>query len=94
LIPFGAELGELLRATDDLSWTLVRIPRMVEGAPSGRARSGTFELGPWSSVRVGDVATELVKLAQDTSSSQEAPMLYTPSTRQQQRGGAPGLLHS
>lgn len=98
LLPYGDELGELLRATDDVSWTLVRIPRMVDGAPSGRAISGTFALGPWSSVRVGDVATHLVELAQGESSVHEAPMFYTPRTRSAIRetptGATADQLHS
>lgn len=81
LLSYGAELGELLRATDDVDWTLVRIPRMVDGGPSGRARAGSFSLGPWSVVRVGDVATHLLSLAQNDSSVHEAPMLHTPRSR-------------
>jgi putative NADH-flavin reductase len=81
LLPNGAELGELLRATHDISWTLVRIPQMIKRGASGRANSGTFALGPWSSVRVGDVASYLLALAQNESSVREAPMLYTPRSR-------------
>ncbi|WP_328994218.1 NAD(P)H-binding protein [Kribbella sp. NBC_01245] len=81
LVPYGAELGELLRATDEVAWTLVRIPRMVEGAPSGRARAGRFSLGPWSVVRTGDVAAHLLSLAQNESSVHDAPMLHTPRSR-------------
>lgn len=81
LLSYGAELGEVLRATDDVSWTLVRIPRMVCGEPSGRAETGSLALGPWSSVRVGDVATHLLTLAQNESSVHEAPMLHTPRAR-------------
>ncbi len=78
LLPYGAALGELLRATEDVSWTLVRIPRIVAGDPSGRARTGIFALGPVSSVRLGDVATCLIELAENESSVHEAPMLHTP----------------
>jgi putative NADH-flavin reductase len=85
LVSCGAELGELLRETDDVSWTLVRIPRMVDAGPSGRARAGIFELGPWSSVRSGDVATHMVRLATDASSVHDAPMLYTPRTNRMSR---------
>lgn len=80
LVSRGAELGELLRSTDDVSWTLVRIPRMVDAGPSGRALAGTFELGPWSSVRSGDVAAHLLALAESDASVHDAPMLYTPRT--------------
>lgn len=78
LISCGAELGALLRATDDLAWTLVRIPRMVDGGVSGRAVAGGAALGPWSAVQVGDVAAHVLGLAQSGSSVHEAPMLHTP----------------
>jgi len=94
LLPYGAELGELLRGTDDLSWTLVRIPRMVTGGPSGRARTGTFALGPLSSVQVGDVAVHLLDLAQDESAVREAPMLCTSRGRQPQHQAATDLVQS
>ena len=91
LLGHGAALGELLRRTADLSWTLVRIPRIVDGGPSGRARAGTFALGPWSSVRLGDVAVHLLQLAEDGTAVREAPMLYTPRTPPPpQRGIDPG----
>ena len=80
LVSYGAQLGELLRSADDVSWTLVRIPRMVEAGPSGRAVAGIFELGPWSSVRSGDVAAHLLALAEGDASVHDAPMLYTPRT--------------
>jgi putative NADH-flavin reductase len=78
LIPNGAALGRLLRATDDLDWTLVRIPRMVEGPPSGRAQLGRFALGPIVSVNVGDVAATLLDLAGRAEYVRDAPMLVTP----------------
>jgi putative NADH-flavin reductase len=80
LVSCGAELGELLRSADDVSWTLVRIPRMVDAEPSGRALAGIFELGPWSSVRSGDVAAHLLALAESDASVHDAPMLHTPRT--------------
>jgi putative NADH-flavin reductase len=85
LVSCGTELGELLRATDDVSWTLVRIPRMVDAGPSGRARAGIFELGPWNSVRSGDVAAHMVTLAENDSSVHYAPMLYTPRSNRTSR---------
>ncbi|MGW5720734.1 NAD(P)-dependent oxidoreductase [Amycolatopsis sp. NPDC003865] len=81
LLAHGQALGELLRRTGDLSWTLVRVPMIAAGPVSGRARLGTFALGPWSSVRVGDIAATLVRLAEDGSRIREAPMLYTPRGR-------------
>ncbi|HEY3471129.1 MAG TPA: NAD(P)H-binding protein [Amycolatopsis sp.] len=78
LLGHGQALGELLRQTSDLSWTLVRVPLIADGPASGWARLGVFALGPWSSVRVGDVAETLVRLAEDGTRVREAPMLYTP----------------
>lgn len=78
LLPHGAVLGELLRATDDLDWTLVRIPRLVRGPVSGRAQLGRFALGPVTSVRVGDVASTMVDLAENRAYLRDAPMLFTP----------------
>lgn len=81
LLEHGAALGGLLRGTDDLAWTLVRIPAMVSGPASGRARMRTFALGPWSSVRVGDAASTLLDLAVTAAFVREAPMLFTPRRR-------------
>ena len=78
LLEYGAELGSLLQGTDDLAWTLVRIPRMVERAASGWAQTGRFALGPASSVRVGDASSALLELAGNSAYVREAPMLVTP----------------
>lgn len=85
LLRHGAALGELLLRTGDLSWTLVRIPRIVQGGPSGRARLGTFALGPWSCVRLGDVASYLIQLIEDGTAIRQAPMLYTTTRHQSER---------
>jgi hypothetical protein len=42
---------------------------------------GTFALGPWSSVRVGDAASTLLDLAVTAAFVREAPMLFTPRWR-------------
>lgn len=97
LLSYSVELAELLQATDDVAWTLVRIPRMVEGEASGRATTGTFALGMFSTVRVDDVAGQLLDLAQGEQFSHEAPMLYTPKApaREGTRTGAAGTrLHT
>ncbi|MCR2762042.1 NAD(P)H-binding protein [Microbacterium sp. zg.B48] len=78
LLAHGEALGELLRATDDLAWTLIRIPRIVNGSTSGRAVTGRFALGPIASVRVGDAASTLLELAETVAHLREAPMLFTP----------------
>lgn len=78
LLTNGPQLRSILDGTDDLSWTLVRIPAMVEGAPSGRAQLGRFAVGPASSVRRGDVAVTLLDLATSPAFTHDAPMLITP----------------
>lgn len=78
LLAHGESLGQFLRATDDLAWTLVRIPRIVKGSPSGRAVTGRFALGPITSVRVGDAASSLLDLAGTEAYLRDAPMLFTP----------------
>lgn len=77
LLAQGEALGDLLRATDDVDWTLVRIPRLVAGPPTGRAQTGRFALGPISAVRTGDVAVTLLDLAQSPAYRHDAPMLVT-----------------
>jgi putative NADH-flavin reductase len=78
LLPHGAALGDLLRSTNDVAWTLVRIPRMVNGPLSGRSQIGRFALGPISSVSTGDVAATLLRLAGNADYVCDAPMLVTP----------------
>lgn len=80
LIGHGAALGELLRGTDDLSWTLVRIPPIVKRPASGRAELGIFGLGPWSCVFLGDIAEHLIDAVEYGTSVRAAPMLCTPRT--------------
>lgn len=86
LLEHGTLLGDLLQETDDLAWTLVRIPRMVMGPASGRARIGRFALGPISSVRVGDAASTLLDLAENEAYLRDAPMLFTPPPAQSSSG--------
>jgi putative NADH-flavin reductase len=80
LLRHTAGLGELLRSIDDLSWTLLRIPRITAGGASGRARLGTFALGPRSRVQLGDVAAHLVQLVENPAWVRQAPMLHTAGT--------------
>lgn len=69
-----AALGRLLRATDDIAWTLVRVPPIVDAPASGRAQTGRFALSPLSKVNVGDIAGLLLDLAGTSAFVHEAPM--------------------
>ena len=40
LIPHGQKMAELLVQTDDIGWTLFRIPRIAPGPPTGQPDSG------------------------------------------------------
>jgi putative NADH-flavin reductase len=86
LIGHGAALGELLRGTDDLSWTLVRIPPIVKRPASGRAKLGIFGLGPWSCVHLGDIGEHLIDAVEHGTSVRAAPMLCTPRTLRRSAG--------
>lgn len=77
LLGHSAALGDLLRETDDLAWTLVRVPRIVKRPASGRTQTGRFALGPTSSVRLGDVAATLLELTDNSEHLHAAPMLIT-----------------
>jgi len=68
-------MADRLRAADDIDWTLVRIPRVVNGPPTGRARSGTLRLGPWSTVTDGDVARFMLDRLDDGAHLRAAPMV-------------------
>jgi putative NADH-flavin reductase len=59
----------------DLDWTLVRIPRVVQGRPTHRLRTGTLKLGPWSKVTRGDVASFMLRCLADNAYVREAPMV-------------------
>ncbi|UYN83070.1 MAG: NAD(P)H-binding protein [Microcella sp.] len=77
LLPHSAALGRLLRETDDIEWTLVRVPPIVDAPFTGRAELGRFALGPLSKVTVGDTAATLLDFATSTASVHDAPMLVT-----------------
>ena len=74
-------MADRLRAADDIDWTLVRIPRVVNGPPTGRARSGRLRLGPWSTVTDGDVARFMLDRLDDGTHLRAAPMVAGPRRR-------------
>ena len=81
LIPNGQKMAELLLRTNDIAWTLFRIPRIAPGPPTGRVQLGTFRLGPLSSVRLGDLSEQLLTAARSGMLARQAPMLYTSHRR-------------
>ena len=67
-------LGALVLASD-LDWTFVRSPRVVPGGPTGRPRTGTLRLGPWSKATRGDVAQLMLRCASERVYVRQAPMV-------------------
>jgi len=65
-------------ASSGLDWTLVRVPRMTDGAPTGRPRTGQLRLGPFSSVVNGDVAQVALAALSDPTTFGTAPMVANP----------------
>jgi uncharacterized protein YbjT (DUF2867 family) len=59
----------------DLDWTLVRIPRVVDGRSTPQPRTGTLKLGPWSKVTRGDAASFMLRCLADNAYVREAPMV-------------------
>jgi putative NADH-flavin reductase len=62
-------------ASSQLDWTLVRVPRITDGALSGRARIGQLRLGPFSSVVNADVAQFALTALSDPTTFGTAPMV-------------------
>jgi hypothetical protein len=80
LLQDSVAMAELVSASDT-DWTLVRAPRIKPGPPSGRYRFGRLELGPWNSVRSGDLASFAVECATTGSCCRQAPMIAGTSRR-------------
>lgn len=74
LLRDGAGHLDALRASG-LDWTLVRAPRLTDGPPTGRYRTGYLAMGPAHAVARADVAAYLVHLAVDGSETGGAPMI-------------------
>ena len=62
-------------AASALDWTLVRVPRITNGAPTGRTRVGQLRLSPLSSVVNADVAHFALTALSDPTTFGTAPML-------------------
>ena len=59
----------------DLDWTLVRIPRVVDGTSATPPRTGALKLGPWSKVTRRDAAGFMLRCLGDNSHVRQAPMV-------------------
>jgi putative NADH-flavin reductase len=77
LLAYAPKLRNVLQEADDIAWTLVRIPRMVEGPATGAEQLGRFAVSPVTSVKTGDVAATLLELAETTAFLHDAPMLIS-----------------
>jgi len=80
LVPHSRAMAQLLRRSTDVDWTLVRVPRVVPGGPTGAATTGILRLGPWSRVTVGDAAAAVLNMLTDPSTTHTAPMVSSPRT--------------
>ena len=79
LVPRSHAMAQLLRSSTDIDWTLVRVPRVVPGGPTGAATTGILRLGPWSKVTVGDAAATVLTMLADPGATRTAPMVSSPS---------------
>jgi len=81
LVSRSHRLGDLLRATQDIDWTLIRICPVKAGPPTGSLRRGTLRLGPFDYVTDGDVAEAVLDAIDDPQSIHTAPMAQTARRR-------------
>lgn len=74
LVEDTTAMGALVLKSD-LDWTLVRIPRVVNGESTTRPRTGALKLGPWSKVTRRDAADFMLRCLGDNSHVRQAPMV-------------------
>ena len=67
-------------AASELDWTLVRVPRITNGASTGRARVGQLRLGPLNSVANSDVARVALAALPNPTTFGTAPMVANAGT--------------
>jgi putative NADH-flavin reductase len=77
LVPETRRMAEQIQAVSDIDWTVVRAPRVVDGPPTGRERTGILRLGPWSKVTNSDVAATMLTALMDNATVHTAPMVCT-----------------
>ncbi len=80
LVPRSRAMAQLLQRSTDIDWTLVRVPRMVPGGPTGAVTTGILRLGPWSKVTFGDAAATVLSMLTDPRTTHTAPMVRSPRT--------------
>lgn len=75
-------------ADSTLDWTLVRPPRLLDGAPTGKVIHDAHKPGRSSSIRQADLAAFLVQVAEQDLHSHQAPFVCDGSPALRVRGGA------
>jgi hypothetical protein len=75
LVRRSRTLGFMLQRTHDIDWTLIRVPRVVDGGPTQVARTGSLRLGPSSSVTRGDVAALMLDALENRSLVHASPIV-------------------
>jgi putative NADH-flavin reductase len=87
LIPDSRAMAAMVQESD-ADWTVVRAPRVVVAARTGRYRTGQLALGPWNSVTSGDVADVMLACLRDPTTVRTAPMVCRASARHGAVAGA------
>ncbi len=75
LVTRSHAMAAQLRTVTDLDWTLLRLPPVVAGGPTGHTKVGILRLGPWSKVTAGDVGATVLDLLEDAMTVHTAPMV-------------------
>jgi putative NADH-flavin reductase len=91
LVRRSRALGFMLQGTHDIDWTLIRVPRVVDGSPTQAAQTGSLRLGPSSSVTRGDVVALMLDALENRSLVHASPMVSSPrrSARRSPESSAP-----
>ena len=74
LISDSRAMASAIQASD-LDWTVIRVPRITRGGPTGHARTGQLRLGPFSSVTNADIADLALRCLPDAATIGTAPMI-------------------
>ncbi|HEV7623648.1 MAG TPA: NAD(P)H-binding protein [Amnibacterium sp.] len=76
----GRALGALLEQ-DPSDWTVLRMPRLVQGGATGRALEGRLQVSPRSSVTSGDVAAFALRCVEGDEYVRRMPMIASAGAR-------------
>jgi putative NADH-flavin reductase len=74
MVEDASQHAETLRESG-LDWTIVRPPRLTDGAASGELRHGYLSLGPMNSISRADLAAFILDLATSDRYVRQAPMV-------------------